>query len=393
MAQQNDLFCHEPLNHTIRSIRVIQILPDLTVEGLVQCDITHTAIDSDYTCLSYMWGPEQPCQTIMLNGKLFTVRQNLYDFLQNVRPMVNPGNRTWIDAICIDQGNTTERNHQVQQMGEIFSGARCVYVWLGTLPSLPLLAKITSTSRWERRIFGSAVIQDKRRYLCRRDILRNPYWRRAWIIQEIVLAREVNVVLRTTILSFSDFLIAIGFPLTCIASDGRRMRVGPDMNTKCLSIIAIRRIVQLQPRLVVGLQGEASKKSDLSTLFLRFSDLECSVPRDRIFSLLSICHEGSSIKVDYEKDAFDLTYDILRLCNPHNCLCSVVALKHALSDTREARVWEDLTPNGSYIDIEMSNWKSILFNPFPGSDPNERRRPITRSVPQPLRARFRRGAP
>lgn len=37
----------------------------------------------------------------------------------------------WIDAICIDQNNTIERNHQVELMGQIYRNASRVRVWLG----------------------------------------------------------------------------------------------------------------------------------------------------------------------------------------------------------------------------------------------------------------------
>lgn len=37
----------------------------------------------------------------------------------------------WIDAICINQATTLEKNHQVSMMGMIYSQAECVIVWLG----------------------------------------------------------------------------------------------------------------------------------------------------------------------------------------------------------------------------------------------------------------------
>ena len=37
----------------------------------------------------------------------------------------------WIDAICIDQSSIPERNQQVTHMGEIYTKARRVAVWLG----------------------------------------------------------------------------------------------------------------------------------------------------------------------------------------------------------------------------------------------------------------------
>lgn len=37
----------------------------------------------------------------------------------------------WVDAVCIDQSNIVERNHQVKSMASVFSEASKVLVWLG----------------------------------------------------------------------------------------------------------------------------------------------------------------------------------------------------------------------------------------------------------------------
>ncbi|CAJ2502312.1 Uu.00g097060.m01.CDS01 [Anthostomella pinea] len=37
----------------------------------------------------------------------------------------------WVDALCIDQGNTIERGSQVLRMGDIYKLAQRVIVWLG----------------------------------------------------------------------------------------------------------------------------------------------------------------------------------------------------------------------------------------------------------------------
>jgi hypothetical protein len=37
----------------------------------------------------------------------------------------------WIDALCINQVDTTQRNHQVYAMGQTYSEARLVIAWLG----------------------------------------------------------------------------------------------------------------------------------------------------------------------------------------------------------------------------------------------------------------------
>jgi hypothetical protein len=37
----------------------------------------------------------------------------------------------WVDAICIDQSNIEERNHQVKLMDLIYKNAKIVFMWLG----------------------------------------------------------------------------------------------------------------------------------------------------------------------------------------------------------------------------------------------------------------------
>ena len=69
-----------------------------------------------------MWGPELPSAKILLNGKTFKVRQNLFQFLQGIRKEEGRylgGDYLFIDQICIDQSNFEERNHQVQLMSRI----------------------------------------------------------------------------------------------------------------------------------------------------------------------------------------------------------------------------------------------------------------------------------
>jgi hypothetical protein len=83
MEHTRETFQHEPVDHTILSPRILQILPELTSDGIIQCRIVHTTIDSDYACLSYVWGPASPSLKIVVNDKLFGVRQNLYWFLDS----------------------------------------------------------------------------------------------------------------------------------------------------------------------------------------------------------------------------------------------------------------------------------------------------------------------
>ena len=128
------LFKHGPLDHQKSSIRLVTVLPDLSTEGYIQCSMRCTTTHARYTCLSYAWGEPNPKHLLLINGQQFYVQKNLFGFLENTRGQTKYKHvEYWIDALCIDQSNVAERNHQVAQMGMIYSKARYVIAWLGPL--------------------------------------------------------------------------------------------------------------------------------------------------------------------------------------------------------------------------------------------------------------------
>lgn len=126
-------FQHRPLDHRQASIRLLHILPDLSSRGSINCTISHSTVEqAPYACLLYRWGEPQPSHRILLDGQYFDVGQNLFHFLEMFRKNArSPEMPFWIDALCIDQQDTQERNHQVAWMVQVFSSAEVVYVWLG----------------------------------------------------------------------------------------------------------------------------------------------------------------------------------------------------------------------------------------------------------------------
>lgn len=124
---------HTPLDHAKKQIRLLSFRTDSTFDLKV--------FDLDdcpgYFALSYAWGsPEDGTSTIMLKGEWFQVRQNLHSALAAISHQVRSPvswpwdhyTHFWIDAICIDQNNVDERNHQVRLMADIYGRAHCVLV-------------------------------------------------------------------------------------------------------------------------------------------------------------------------------------------------------------------------------------------------------------------------
>ncbi len=117
------------------SMRLLRLLPPSNEEPRIKCQlITCSLLDSrgahPYEALSYVWGPENDEQSICIDGHERRVRANLHKALSNLRD--NFVERIlWIDTICINQENTTEKEKQVQSMAKIYAKASRVIVWLG----------------------------------------------------------------------------------------------------------------------------------------------------------------------------------------------------------------------------------------------------------------------
>ena len=180
-----------------------------------------------FSALSYRWGVGTQPRQITLNGKLVDVGRNLFDFLLHARES-GWTKHIWIDALSINQDDLSEKNQQVAKMGEIYSLASSVLIWLGKLDGDETFAlkevedAFTMASKEEhtnlglpdpqsgedgsdlkirqykiRRLakayddrgnyqhYASCLSQRAQRGLIR--LLQNPYWSRKWIIQEAFL--------------------------------------------------------------------------------------------------------------------------------------------------------------------------------------------------------------
>ena len=228
---------YQPLNFDKPEIRILK-LAAAADKGLgIFCSLETVSLDDEvnYEALSYVWGTEPPSHQIHINGQAFSVRPNLHMALQRLRSTSTP-RLLWIDAICIDQDNITERNHQVSRMRDIYARALRVLVWLGpsdieideaidafsypgiagrlrreSLTQSPLHLPNSPNFGMEKRyeirydegvarsdladllptdidFLGRQVISFTSRGL--KGILRKPWWSRVWVVQEYIMARS-----------------------------------------------------------------------------------------------------------------------------------------------------------------------------------------------------------
>lgn len=126
-------YCYTPLPEGC--IRLLRLMPHRDEGAPIQCELfDYTLLDSGkgthlYEALSYVWGSEEKPHSVSTAKGDLLVTTNLYMALKRLRDH-SLDRILWVDAICINQGDTEERNRQVQSMAKIYAKASRVVVWL-----------------------------------------------------------------------------------------------------------------------------------------------------------------------------------------------------------------------------------------------------------------------
>jgi hypothetical protein len=299
---EGNVFEHAPLDLNSHSIRLVRIRPAQTSEDRIQCDIRTASVHDEYTCLSYEWGDTENDRYILLDGKEIRTHQNLCNFLSSARQLPQLLSQwIWIDALCIDQSNLVERQHQVHQMGQIYAGAQEVISWLGDKKYIADFLREVPTGRWTAENMWSFSF--------------SPYWGRAWITQEIILGRRLKIMAGQHILSFDQL------PQVQSATSDTTIRYNR----------VLERIKSLRDRM----QHSGGLGNALIPLLDEFRWQQCSLHRDRAFSLLALCRESAGLRVDYGSSDAVFGAKLLQCCNESFCLCSI----HIVGDVLETRLY------------------------------------------------------
>ncbi|KAH7074011.1 heterokaryon incompatibility protein-domain-containing protein [Paraphoma chrysanthemicola] len=326
------IFQYDPLNHNTASIRLVEVLHKRSKSGLVQCRMLNGTIASNrYTCLSYEWDSKPGGEWIIINGELHYVRRNLWDFLR-VATSKYCKQKLWIDALCIDQTNIDERSHQVQMMVTIYKEASEVWVWLGDDPTAarlltgnPVAKEGTiSKSKHGNAPPGLAVSGESiKGQQTQKDIDRmayvsqNSYWTRAWITQEVALARRIRLLAEDQRVKESEL---------------PSMAISPLYQTRQLR----------------------SSREYLTTLLHRFANKKSTIPQDAVFSLLGLCEDGAEIDTNYSLSSQEVFEQVLSACRRTMCLCSPGILSKALRMRG--------TVHGN-VEIRNVKLNRLVFNP------------------------------
>ncbi|KAK3386641.1 heterokaryon incompatibility protein-domain-containing protein [Podospora didyma] len=130
---------YDNLDNDKKTIRILHLLPGRWTESIC-CRLQTCSLDDSHSfdALSYVWGNAHDTAPIDVGGSSFQATKNLIAALRRLRSSVEP-RALWVDAICINQRDNSEKTQQVQLMARIYETARSVHVFLGESGILDLI--------------------------------------------------------------------------------------------------------------------------------------------------------------------------------------------------------------------------------------------------------------
>lgn len=314
-------FDYQPLDelrNEIRLLKVQDIDGNLRAEGcrfehtfsdgvtVLCCTIEHASLSESptYKGLSYCWGDRDDTREIHMNGFKVKVTRNLEAALREIGR--NESVCVWVDALCINQSDLDERGRQVLRMGDIYKNASEAICWLGdeaddsflAFELIQILSRTNDDSesaQYEKVLMRLYRPSENHEYDAHWTALlllsRRPYWKRVWIIQEIVASRNVLVRCGSRCAMWEDVVKAV---LSIPTADGRSRlsvvsRVFPDLAgmANIVSIDTLR-----------GFTQEAKSRSEyvgLLSAMHRSTTALATIPSDKIYGLLAITKDGQDL--------------------------------------------------------------------------------------------------
>ncbi|KAJ4313527.1 protein phosphatase regulator [Neodidymelliopsis sp. IMI 364377] len=200
----------------------------------------------------------------------------------------------WIDAICINQASFEERNHQVKLMRQVYSNAQSVSIWLGECeaesPMDVVMDKIANSQFASYKNISGPTEQDTE---AMRALCDDKYWRRMWVIQEVVLARQPIIHYGSKTVNFD--VVAHVF-IDVFSNSFCR--------TPIWNIASTRR-------------DSRSESLSLKTLISDFQNHEATVIHDKVYALLGLASRGNqSLDVDYQSSTTELFSQVFTHTHP-----------------------------------------------------------------------------
>ncbi|GKT93413.1 LOW QUALITY PROTEIN: ankyrin and HET domain protein [Colletotrichum tofieldiae] len=182
-----------------------------------------------YEAISYVWGSEdKPRRIVSPAGAEIAITENLYHCLKRIR-LEDRTRLVWADALCINQSDDKEKESQIMLMHDIYVSARRVLAYLGeeadgSKEAIELIERywrhpeplnagarafvedLLSEPVPDAPTGGEAELppQGDEKWMAVSRFWNRSWFRRVWVVQEFILARDVLMICGDKTVSWSQ---------------------------------------------------------------------------------------------------------------------------------------------------------------------------------------------
>jgi hypothetical protein len=261
-----------------------------------------------YEAVSWCWGREAADQVLRVHTRLgilgLRISRNLRNALWALRQR-NETRQLWIDAICINQQDITERNEQVARMDKIYGKASNVCIWLGDGDEQSKLA-MDFIKQKLFNIWGfDDLIQNRemsKSWAALISLMKRPWFSRRWVVQEIALSpRGGTLYCGKENVPWQDFADAVSLFVEVETATHRlsdMLKIDPtfgyipDFVGDVSSLGASLLVYATSNLFQSAITGKRQPLSSLEYLVSRLSVFQVTQPRDTIYALLAISKDA-----------------------------------------------------------------------------------------------------
>ncbi|KAL9619448.1 MAG: hypothetical protein Q9160_005959 [Pyrenula sp. 1 TL-2023] len=356
-------YVYEPLRSP-RSFRLLSIWPDAD-DAPLHVQLNETQLDNSptYTALSYVWGTSEARQDLFICDCNPKIRKNAYSLSRwfrregreaehscvytrflKIRDNVlnalrwfrkNGIRKVWIDAVCINQEDLDERAAQVTIMRQIYDSAELAVVYLDQAPSSAeseggllgelLLSVQDFGSRHNHGSNPSAHVVINWTDVAQHGLpefhdpqwqklipmLHHPWFSRAWVFQEVLVARECHFVYDSLeidselLFSALDILKYFDLPQHFVLAPDQDLRTIDNSIRRSWSIMKLK-----APQ--GTLRGPVWTRCPLIHHLRADLNSKATDPRDKVFAMLGVSDEFEEphLQPDYHKSATEICVSV-----------------------------------------------------------------------------------
>ena len=319
----NRKYAHRPLIHgQIRLFKIVYAGDE------VCCHIQpfDLAVCPAFEAVSYCWSAASFTKHINIGQSTHHVTEHLFEALKSMHLTLST-QWLWVDQICINQDDNDEKATQVGLMSQIYSKAQRAIVWLGVdshesalaMEHVEGVAELIKSYEFDEDFARSSPVElgfpheDEQVWPAFQYLLKRNYFKRLWVIQEMVFSRNIVFLCGRLSASWDDFN-------TLMFAHQRYSKVAYDSLYKLNILAGMSKVFYClrgqseMMGLIEKYKGQPAGGPEVIGLLEFSRNQECTEPLDRVYAVMNLLADDdirSQITISYaenDKEQYWKTY-------------------------------------------------------------------------------------